>query len=205
MLNAHQITLERGGKKLFQGLNLQVQPGQLLRVSGSNGSGKSTLLRILCGLLAPISGHVSWNGQDIQKDRDAFHRQLVYLGHSPALKNDLTAIENLINAQAFSGFRIAAAHAKEALDHAGLGQLGRRFVRTLSQGQKQRVALARLWLSPARSIWLLDEPFNALDHAANHALQETIKAHLNQGGIVALSSHQPLDIDQLPGAQHLAL
>jgi len=205
MLQAHQITLERAGKPLIRELSLQVSKGQLLRISGANGAGKSTLLRLLCGLLSPMAGQVSWNGLAIDKDREAFHRQLIYLGHSPALKNDLTAIENLITAHALSGSSVTRAQAKQALDLAGLGNLGRRFIRTLSQGQKQRVALARLWLTPAKSIWLLDEPFNALDQEANRSLQDKIKTHLDQGGIVAISSHQPLTIDQLPGAQHLML
>jgi len=205
MLKAHAITLERGGKKLFSDLTLEISAGQLLRISGKNGSGKSSLMRLLCGLLSPLQGRVTWNDYPIAKDRESLHASLIYLGHTAALKGDLTAVENLIAIEAFTGHNISAQSAHQALHQAGLGSLARRMVRTLSQGQKQRVALARLWLDQRRPLWLLDEPFNALDQEANLNLQKQIRMHLAGGGMVALSSHQALDLDQMPETLHLAL
>jgi heme exporter protein A len=205
MLKAHAVTLERGGKKLFSDLSLEISAGQLLRISGKNGSGKSSLLRLLCGLLRPTAGQVSWNECPIDKDREALHARLIYLGHTAALKGDHSAIENLMAIEAFTGHHITAQNAQQALSQAGLGGLARRMVRTLSQGQKQRVALARLWLDQMRPLWLLDEPFNALDQEANENLQRQIRMHLARGGMVALSSHQALDLDQMPDTRHLAL
>ena len=194
-LRLESITCVRGDRTLFEELNLEIKPGSILRISGDNGSGKSSLLRILCGLLTPHAGKVFWGSDPITEDRDQFHGELIYLGHIPALKADFSAIENLMSLALLGGQSISNEEAMNALREAGLDRQAHRFIRTLSQGQKQRIALSRLLLPQPKSIWILDEPFNALDRDANRALQNLLINHVNHGGIVALSSHQDLQID----------
>lgn len=194
-LRLESITCVRGGRTLFKNLQLEIQPGSMLRISGDNGSGKSSLLRILSGLLSPHAGQVFWGSDSITADRDQFHNELIYLGHIPALKADFTAIENLTSLALLGGRSISSEEAMHALCEAGLEHQAQRFIRTLSQGQKQRIALTRLRLPQAKPIWILDEPFNALDREANQALQSLLMKHVDSGGIVALSSHQDLQIE----------
>jgi heme exporter protein A len=194
-LRLESITCVRGGRTLFEELNLEIKPGSILRISGDNGSGKSSLLRIVCGLLTPHAGKVFWGSDPITEDRDQFHGELIYLGHIPALKADFSAIENLMSLALLGGQSISNEEAMNALREAGLDRQAHRFIRTLSQGQKQRIALSRLLLPQAKSFWILDEPFNALDRDANRALQNLLINHVSRGGIVALSSHQDLQID----------
>ena len=208
MLNTlclQSVSCVRGGKTLFSNLDLKIKPGTILRISGDNGSGKSSLLRILCGLLVPQSGEVIWGGQAINKDRDQFHSELIYLGHIPALKSDFTAVENLISLALLGGQVITAKEALQALTAAGLTDQAHRVVRTLSQGQKQRIALARLRLPQPKPLWILDEPFNALDQKSNHLLQSLLVEHVKHDGIVALSSHQTLSMDDGPQVVRLEL
>lgn len=204
-LHTTSIACVRGGKTLFSNLNLAIKPGALLRITGDNGSGKSSLLRVLCGLLPPQSGNVLWGDQPIEEDRDQFHSELIYLGHTPALKADLTATENLISLALLGGLTISVAEAVKSLKEAGLDSQINRSIRTLSQGQKQRIALARLRLPNPKALWILDEPFNALDQHANHALQSLLMEHIGRGGIVALSSHQSLALDDGPHVMKLSL
>lgn len=194
-LRLESITCVRGGRTLFEELNLEIKPGSILRISGDNGSGKSSLLRIVCGLLTPHAGKVFWGSDPITEDRDQFHGELIYLGHIPALKADFSAIENLMSLALLGGQSISNEEAMNALREAGLDRQAHRFIRTLSQGQKQRIALSRLLLPQPKSFWILDEPFNALDRDANRALQNLLINHVSRGGIVALSSHQDLQID----------
>jgi heme exporter protein A len=208
MLNTlclQSVSCVRGGKTLFNNLDLKIKSGTILRISGDNGSGKSSLLRILCGLLAPQSGEVIWGDQAINKDRDQFHSELIYLGHIPALKADFTAIENLMSLALLSGQSITAEEALRALTAADLADQAHRAIRTLSQGQKQRIALARLRLPNPKPLWILDEPFNALDQQSNQLLQSLLLAHVKQNGMVAISSHQALSIDDDPQVMRLVL
>ena len=203
-LELRDLACVRGRRRLFRGLNATLAPGQLLRVGGANGAGKTSLLRLLCGLLAPAHGQVLWQGQDLKRVRDSFHRQLIYLGHAAALKDDLSPLENLRVAVRLGGDAADDAAARRALADAGLA--GREHVpaRTLSQGQRRRAALARLPLGSA-ALWVLDEPFNALDAAATGWLLGLIEGHLQSAGMVVLTSHQPVALSEQCQQRSLSL
>ncbi|MGH8687352.1 MAG: cytochrome c biogenesis heme-transporting ATPase CcmA [Burkholderiales bacterium] len=192
MLEASNLECRRGARTLFGGLALQLRRGELLRVAGENGSGKTTLLKILAGLLLPDAGEVRWGGAPIQALREEYARQIAFVGHAPALKDELSAAENLTAACAIAGAPASAGAVRDALSRFSLAA-DRVPVRRLSQGQRRRVALARLMLSPA-ALWLLDEPFGALDAAAARVAAELIGRHVSAGGAVAYSTHQEADI-----------
>lgn len=202
MLDLTGVVCERGGRRLFQPLTLQVSPGQLLRVEGANGAGKTSLLRLMCGLMSPAEGDVRWRGQKISASRDDFGHELLYLGHAAALKDDLSPLENLLASCALTGRTCKPLDGARALASAGLRGLENTLVRRLSQGQRKRSALARLALSLASPnpapLWVLDEPFNALDTKACSWLIDLIKAHISCGGAVVLTSHQDLDLLDTP-------
>lgn len=185
----------RGGRTLFTDLNQALLPGQLLRVLGANGAGKTSLLRMVCGLLEPASGRVLWRGQKIASQRAVFGAELVYVGHGAALKDELSPLENLLDACALGGTAASAPQALAALRDAGLRGHERTPARRLSQGQRRRSSLARLALSQAVPLWVLDEPFNTLDTAATTWLTGLIEAHLQSQGMVLLTSHQDIAIN----------
>ena len=193
-LKLDDLSCVRGSRPLFTGLSIDAGPGVLLRVRGANGAGKTSLLRMLCGLLLPTSGQVLWCGQPVASQREKFGQDLVYLGHAAALKDELSPLENLLDACALSGRKPDVAAALAALQGAGLRGHERTPARRLSQGQKRRSALARLALSQNAPLWILDEPFNALDTAANGWLTGLIEAHLQNAGMVVLTSHQHMPV-----------
>ena len=193
-LELDRLSCVRGSRTLFNDLSMSVSSGQLLRVRGANGAGKTSLLRMLCGLLLPTDGRVLWRGQPLATQREKLGRDLVYIGHAAALKDELSPIENLLDACALGGHTPTATEALAALQAAGLRGHERTPVRRLSQGQRRRSALARLALRHSASLWVLDEPFNALDTAANAWLASLIEAHLQDAGIVVLTSHQDMPI-----------
>jgi heme exporter protein A len=194
MLEARKIEITRGDRRLFSGLDLALTPGTLLRVRGSNGSGKTSLLRALCGLLLPSAGSILWNGESIRSLREEFWRNLVYVGHANALKDELTASENLGVLCAMSGVACSAAERAQALAQFGLAGRDHLAAKSLSQGQRRRTALARLSLAGTLALWVLDEPFAALDSAAVGHLQSVIGAHLAGGGMVVMTTHQEAEI-----------
>lgn len=198
-LEARSVGCVRGDLQLFSGVDFAVGRGDAMRVAGANGSGKTSLLRILCGLAAPSEGMVSWSGRDIRTLRDEFHGRLIYLGHANGVKDDLFAWENLVVASTLAGHVVTREAAHAALEWLGLGRAAELPTRSLSQGQKKRVALARLSLGLALDVdapvWILDEPFTALDKAAVGALCKTIDEHLARGGMVIYTTHQEVALD----------
>lgn len=194
MLEISDVACVRGERTLFSGLNCSLDTGSLLRVAGPNGSGKTSLLRIVCGLAAPASGEVRWAGEAVRRMREEYSRRLVYLGHAHAVKDDLTARENLAIACALSDCQATADALAGALHELGIERYADLPARFLSQGQRRRVALARLVAAAAAPLWVLDEPFTALDQGAISRLQEMIGAHVRRGGIVIFTSHQDVAI-----------
>jgi heme exporter protein A len=180
---------ERGGRPLFATQSFSLEAGQAMHIEGDNGSGKTSLLRMVCGLSQPASGEVRWGGQSIAEVRPAFLRDLLYVGHSLGLKDELSAVENLQTVSVLAGQSVSREQAFQALKSQGLGSRAHLPLRVLSQGQKRRVALARLQVSQAK-LWVLDEPFVALDSAAVQALQQVLQAHLQQEGLLLFTSHQ---------------
>jgi heme exporter protein A len=194
MLEASELEATRGDAVLFSGLGFALAPGALLHVTGANGSGKTSLLRALCGLLLPSAGEVRWNGENVRRLREEYWKCLAYVGHTDALKDDLTAEENLAVGCALAGLAVPAAQARAALESFGLGARARLPVRALSQGQRRRAALARLAVSDALPLWILDEPFAALDTAAVELVRSLAGQHLAGGGMVVITSHQEVGI-----------
>lgn len=194
-LRFEAVSCARGGRTLFTGLSQSLAPGELLRVLGANGAGKTSLLRMVCGLLDPSDGQVLWRGQKLAVQRARFGSEVVYVGHGAALKDELSPVENLLDACALGGVAASTPQALAALRAAGLRGHERTPARRLSQGQRRRSTLARLALSPHVPLWVLDEPFNALDIAATAWLTALIEAHLRNQGMVLLTSHQDVPIN----------
>jgi len=194
MLRGNALAAVRGDRRLFAGLDFALDAGELLYVNGPNGSGKTTLLRMICGLVAPAEGAISWNGEDIRSVGDAYRAEMVYLGHLSGVKDELSGLENLRVNCRLAGHDPSGAELACALGEMGLGGLDTLPTKVLSQGQKRRVGLARLLLARAR-LWILDEPYTALDSAAVALLQEIIRNHLERGGLVVLTTHQQVLID----------
>lgn len=205
MLDVQDLEARRGRRVLFTGLGFGARPGQLLRVTGANGAGKTTLLRMLVGLSTPTAGRVRWNGAPLAAQREDFHRELAWLGHAASLKDDLTALENLQAIAVLGGDAVTPAEAATALAAAGLKGRERLPARVLSAGQRRRVVLARLALGAPRALWVLDEPFNALDVAATDWLAGLVRGRLAGGGIVVLTSHQAVPVDGIADQVTVAL
>jgi heme exporter protein A len=193
-LQAENLHLWRGDRHVLKGLRFTLSEGECLQVRGSNGAGKTSLLRTLSGLMYPEDGKVRWGGTDIREDLQGFHGQLAYIGHEPPLKIDLTARENL---HYWIGlrYRVTRPQMKSALDKVGASDWQDRPVRTLSAGQKRRVALAGLALM-AVPLWLLDEPTTNLDAQGQGLVATLIEEQLGRGGLVVAAIHHELPISR---------
>ncbi len=183
----------RGDNLLFNGLNFQLCSGQLMLIEGANGSGKTSLLRIIAGLSRASEGEVRWNGLDILRQRPAYFSQMAYLGHALGVKPDLSALENLRISLALAGIPFVEGDVYHALEQTGLEGKEDLPARSLSAGQKQRLALARLLACPA-TLWIMDEPFTALDVSGIALVRTLLEAHLQRGGMAVLTSHQAVEV-----------
>ena len=195
LLQTLALAGERGDRRLFEGLDLALAPGSITWLRGRNGRGKTTLMRVLAGLSSPADGRLLIRGRSLRELGAEGRRQWAYIGHTNALKDELTATESLQFLARLHGLPHDAAALKHALQRLGMVQRQHAAVRTLSQGQRRRVALARLALSAAAPLWLLDEPFDALDSDGIQALNTVLQDHARLGGAVLLTSHQALTID----------
>jgi len=193
-LQAYQLACTRGERQLFNDINFEIKAGDAMRVAGTNGSGKTSLLRMLCGLAYPAAGEVRWLGRNIRAVREEFGSQLIYLGHANGVKDDLLAWENVVIASTLAGNPVSRDAAYAALEALGLARAADLPTRALSQGQRKRVALARLPLGMQKPLWILDEPFTALDQSAVAELCGTVNRHLAQGGMVIYTTHQEIDL-----------
>lgn len=193
MLTANGLTCVRGDRPLFSSLDLAVDAGEWLHVRGANGSGKTSLLRLLCGLAVPEQGEILWNGIPIRRMGSEWRRNLLFSGHQAGVKEDLTALENLQLAGALDDCRPPAQEVIVALRRLGLKGREGLAVRHLSAGQKRRVLLARLLTRKAK-LWILDEPFTALDTRAVETLSQLVGEHLQAGGLAVITSHQQVPL-----------
>ncbi|HEX6362062.1 MAG TPA: cytochrome c biogenesis heme-transporting ATPase CcmA [Albitalea sp.] len=193
-LTARELACRRGTRKLFHGLELDVAPGQIVWIRGRNGRGKTSLLRLAAGLAPPEHGELLREGVPVRRS-DTHERELVYIGHANALKEDLSAAEALSFLLRVHGRPHARDTVEAALERLGIASRRNALVRTLSQGQRRRIALARLAVDvamPAPSLWLLDEPYDALDTDGVQALDAIFTEHLGRGGSLMLTSHLPV-------------
>ena len=174
-------------------MNFAASPGTFIQLTGPNGSGKTSLLRILCGLLAPAEGEVKWNGANIRALAEDYFTSVTYLGHRHGVKDELSAVENLRISNALNGLEISIEHARSVLVQMGLA--GRELLpaRLLSEGQRRRLALARLLVCNT-SLWLLDEVLTSLDKGAVALIRSLIENHLAGGGIAIVATHQELEL-----------
>jgi len=202
-LTLSKLGCTKGGRQLFKDVDSTLPSGHWLYVTGANGVGKTSLLRMLCGLAPVESGQILWNNNPIDSQRDSYRQDLCYLGHLNALQESMSVQENLLFTSALGGIALDEQQAKSVLARFGLRGRSQQLVRHLSQGQKRRVALSRLALSKAR-LWVLDEPYVAMDEAGIQMLAELIAGHLDQGGLAVITSHQRVPVDAHP-AQLLEL
>lgn len=203
-LRAEGLAYRRGDQALFENLSFEVPAGQLVWLRGHNGRGKTSLLRLLAGLAQPDQGRVTW-GAVALADAGEFAAQRVYIAHANALKDDLTVFESLQFLATLHGRDGNPGAVQGALQLLGMRKRQRAPIRTLSQGQRRRVALARLVLETRPSLWVLDEPFDALDVEGIDVVNGLLRHNLQRGGSVILTSHQALTIvDVAPRTLELA-
>ena len=185
------LTCERGERTLFRNLSFAVKPGTLVRIAGSNGAGKTTLLRLMTGLMRPVEGEVRWRGVPVEKAAQDFWRELCYIGHRNGVKDDLSVLENVMINANVAAVPVTENAALDALDAVGLADFVDVPAGQLSQGQRRRVAL-----------WVLDEPFTALDVRGVARLADLVGEHVRSGGIVMLVTHQEVPVD---GVEYLVI
>lgn len=190
MFKAVGLECVKGYDSLFKNVSFSLSAGDIMQIQGTNGSGKTSLLRILTGMSQPESGEIFWEDTDIDKDRETYNENLVYIGHLNSLKADLSALENLQLSRQYLD-QTNDTSTEEALQAVGLKGYEHILAHQLSAGQKRRVALARLYLNNA-PLWILDEPTTAIDVEGVKTFEKTIEAHALNGGMVILTAHQAL-------------
>jgi heme exporter protein A len=208
IVEAVELQCERGHRRLFDQLSFGLDAGCCMHIAGDNGAGKTSLLRILCGLLRPTFGEVRWQGRPIAQVRDEYGADLVYVGHLNGVKDDLTATENLRTWAAMAGLRVDADRLEQALRLLAIERFAQWPAGQLSQGQKRRIGLARLTVARQARVWILDEPFNALDRNGVEILNRLIAERVGSGGAVVLTTHQawqaPVEVIRLELAAEAA-
>lgn len=193
-LAASRLACRRGDRLLFRGLDFELPSGRIVWLRGPNGSGKTSLLRLLAGLSTPAEGEITWGGVPLREAGEGWCRSLCYLAHANALKDDLSVLESLQFLARLHGHAGDESGCAEALRRVGLHSRRHAAVRTLSQGQRRRVALARLQLDAAAPVWILDEPYDALDAEGTAMLDAALSAHAKRGGAAVLTSHIELTL-----------
>ena len=193
MLEVLKLGCIRGDRRLFSDLSFSATAGELIELRGPNGSGKTSLLRILCGLSSPAAGQVRWNGKNIRSLAEEYFRDVAYLAHQNAVKDELSALENLRIASGVAGNPLNKAQAQQVLERIGLKDRQHLPARVLSAGQRRRLALTRLLTSKA-TLWILDEVLTSLDDAAVRLSREFISDHIKNGGIAIVATHQDLNL-----------
>src|SRR5277367_1328930 len=191
-LSVEKVHVWRGDRHVLKGVSVTLGARELLHVSGPNGTGKTTLLRVVCGLLRPEQGEVSWNGHSISGVRLEYQAVLAYASHEPALKGDLTALENLRFAVGLKR-RVSTQELRYSLEQTGAAACADLPARVLSAGQRRRVAMARV-LAMSASLWLLDEPFTNLDSAGTELVSGLLQEHVEQGGSALVVAHHELKL-----------
>lgn len=195
LLETVNLSCSRGDRLLFEDLAMCIAAGEVVQIHGPNGSGKTTLLRILCGLQPPAGGHIRWRGRDMSPGAPEVRAEIQYIGHASGVKLDLTPRENLDIAIALS-VRPTGTTVGAALSRLEIGRFCDVPVRTLSAGQRQRVALARL-LTCGSALWVLDEPFTALDTRGVAIIDAMLRRHVEAGGSAVLTSHHPVTLGRV--------
>ena len=193
MLEVTNLGCVRGTRRLFKDLNFSAGPGEVIELRGPNGSGKTSLLRILCGLATPAAGEVRWQGTNIRSLGEEYAASVAYLAHQNAVKDELTAIENLRIASGVAGNSLSKSGAQQLLERIGLSRQQNLPARALSAGQRRRLALARL-LNSRATLWILDEVLTSLDDAAVTLSREFISDHLKDKAVAIIATHQDLSL-----------
>jgi heme exporter protein A len=197
LLSVQDLACARGDRLLFKQMNFALRAGELLLVQGGNGQGKTSLLRLLTGLARPEAGEVRWRGESIRRVSETYHAEMCYLGHANGIKDDLDPVENLRFADGLQGRTFDPSRAVATLERLGLSRCLDLPCRVLSFGQRRRVALAALLLAGA-TLWILDEPLTGLDVHAVALMEGLIRDHLAGGGMVVATTHQALNLDNIP-------
>ena len=203
MLEAINVTCVRGDRLLFRGVNFSLAAGDLLELRGPNGGGKTSLLRILCGLATPAEGEVRWNGTNIRTLREEYFGSLAYVAHLNGVKDELTALENLLAAERVAGRELSKLEGEATLERVGLSNQRHLPTRVLSAGQRRRLTLARLLAARAK-LWLLDEILTSLDESGFDLVRKLITEHIDDGGLAIVATHQDLKLSP-PGLQTMNL